>query len=86
MSTARFLFAELAFVFAITLSGCASRIEYRPIPAMLIPPAPTLPTIKAAELTCLSDDTYLRLATRDRAVRQYAAELGALLRLQDAHN
>lgn len=86
MIAARFLLAELAFVLAITLSGCAGPIEYRPIPAMLIPPMPTPPTIKAAELTCLSDDTYLRLATRDRELRQYADELGALLRLQDAHN
>lgn len=76
----------VAFPFAVAtflvwlLVGCMSpKIEYRPIPAMLVPPAPTLPTIKAAELACLSDDAYLRLAARDRALRQYTAELGALL-------
>jgi hypothetical protein len=73
-------------VFALTLLavwllvGCSTpKIEYRPTPAMLIPPAPTLPTIKAEDLACLSDDVYLRLATRDRVLRQYTDELGALL-------
>lgn len=64
----------------LALAGCSTpKIEYRPVPAMLIPPAPALPTIKAAELACLSDDAYLRLASRDRALHQYAAELNALL-------
>lgn len=64
------------------LVGCvAPEIEYQPIPAMLIPPEPILPKIKATELACLSDDAYLRLAARDRALRQYAAEMGALLRV-----
>lgn len=70
---------------AILLLGCASpRIEYRPIQAGLIPMEPALPTIKAAELACLSDDAYERLATRDRARRQYAAELRALLEVRNA--
>lgn len=62
------------------LVGCASpKIEYRPIPAMLVPAAPDLPKITAAELSCLSDDAYLKLATRDRTLRRYADELRALL-------
>lgn len=77
-----FVAAIIVMVVAVVslLVGCASpKIEYQPIPAMLIPLAPALPTIKAAELACLSDDAYLRLAARDRMLRQYAAELEALL-------
>lgn len=67
------------------LAGCASpRIEYRPIPAGLIPVEPALPTIKAAELACLSDEAYERLALRDRIRKQYAAELRAVLEVQNA--
>ena len=62
------------------LVGCASpKIEYRPIPAMLVPAYPNLPKIPASELSCLSDDAYLKLATRDRTLRNYADELRALL-------
>lgn len=62
------------------LVGCASpKIEYRPIPAMLVPTAPDLPKIPAADLASLSDETYLKLATRDRLLRLYADELRALL-------
>lgn len=62
------------------LSGCAApRIEYRPIPAALIPPKPQLPIITPDELRPLSDETYLKLAWRDRMLRQYAEELRALV-------
>lgn len=60
--------------------GCASpRIEYRPVPAALIPPKPALPVIMADELSGLSDATYLKLVGRDRMLRQYADELRALV-------
>lgn len=76
--TAAVFVATLLSVWALV--GCSSpKIEYRPIPSHLIPAAPALPKITAAELACLSDDVYLRLAARERALRQYAAELGALL-------
>lgn len=73
--------AMLAIWLVLTaITGCSTpKIEYQPIPAMLVPPAPELPTVEAAELACLSDGAYLRLAARDRALRQYAAELAALL-------
>lgn len=62
------------------LTGCTTHSYiYRPIPAEMIPPAPEVPKIKAEELQCLSDDAYERLAARDRALRQYSAELRALL-------
>ena len=65
------------------LIGCAgTRIEYRPIPAALIPPKPQLPTITADELRPLSDETYLKLAGRDRMLRQYADELRALVEVR----
>lgn len=62
------------------LVGCSStQIEYRPIPMHLIPLVPDLPKIKANDLSCLSSDTYLELATRDRLLRQYGNELRTLL-------
>lgn len=62
------------------LFGCAApRIEYRPVPAALIPPKPALPAIMADELRPLSDATYLKLVGRDRMLRQYADELRALV-------
>lgn len=65
------------------LLGCAgTRIEYRPIPTALIPPKPVLPTITADELRPLSDETYLKLAGRDRMLRQYADELRALVEVR----
>ena len=65
---------------ALLLTSCANpRIEYRPVPAWLIPARPMLPTIQAAELRCLSDDVYRRLAERERVRKQEAAELRALL-------
>lgn len=73
-------------VFSVTLLavwllvGCSSpRIEYRPVPRYLIPLAPDLPKIPASDLGCLSDETYLKLATRDRLLRLHADELRALL-------
>ena len=62
------------------LFGCAApRIEYRPVPAALIPPKPALPVIMADELRPLSDATYLKLVGRDRMLRQYADDLRALV-------
>lgn len=64
----------------LALAGCAaSRIEYRPIPAGLIPEKPALPTVAADELRCLSDDAYVRLAVRERLRAKESAELRALL-------
>ncbi|CDI04118.1 hypothetical protein BN873_890024 [Candidatus Competibacter denitrificans Run_A_D11] len=63
----------------VLLTGCAHRIEYRAIPAWLIPPPPVLPMITAAELQCLAPEVYVRLARRDRLRAQEAAELRALL-------
>lgn len=61
------------------LVGCATRIDYQPVPAWLIPQQPNVETIKSKDLLCLSDETYIRLVARDRACWQYARELRALL-------
>ena len=65
----------------LLIAGCVSTpsVEYQPVPAWLIPPAPELPSIPSSDLACLSNQTYFDLATRDRALRNYAAELRALL-------
>lgn len=81
---AGFTVATLAVtLFAVwALAGCSTpKIEYRPIPAMLIPPIPILPKIPATELECLSSPTYFNLATRDRLLRQDNEALRALLRV-----
>lgn len=72
---------KLIFPFlAIWLAACTSpALEYQPLPAYLIPPPPTLPTIPSSELRCLSDDAYILLVQRDRILRQYGDELRALL-------
>lgn len=61
------------------LIGCAPRIEYQPVPHWLIPAKPVVATVRAESLQCLSEETYTRLAERDRACWQYARELRALL-------
>jgi hypothetical protein len=64
----------------LLLVGCACPPQvYASVPAWLIPNKPTVPTVMAAELTCLSDAAYTRLAERDKACWQYARELRALL-------
>lgn len=62
------------------LAGCTTHSYlYQPMPSYLIPAKPELPKVKAAEMACLSDDTYARLANRDRLRQQYEDELRALL-------
>lgn len=77
-----YLFSLIVFALVVIwlLAGCTSpKIEYHPVSAMLIPPIPELPKIESNELSCLSDDTYLKLANRDRILRQYAIECRVLL-------
>lgn len=76
-----FIIAFVVLVAVLSaLLGCSTHSYlYRPVPSEMIPAEPTLPTVSADELRCLSDDAYLRLAERDRARKQYADELLALL-------
>ena len=72
-----------AVLLLIAIVGCAKPpVEYRPVPLHLIPDRPQLPTVRADELRCLSDDAYLRLVERDRMLRQNNDELRALLGAQ----
>lgn len=72
-----------AVLLLIVIVGCAKPpVEYRPVPLHLIPIRPQLPTVRADELRCLSDDAYLRLVERDRMLRQNNEELRALLGAQ----
>ena len=66
---------------ALLLADCAPppEIRYRAVPPELIPDPPVLPTVPAADLSCLSTDAYERLARRDALRKQYARELRALL-------
>lgn len=71
----------LTLLMILLLAGCSATptVEYQSVPAWLIPPAPALPNIHSGDLACLSDQTYFDLAARDRLLRNYAAELRALL-------
>lgn len=67
-------------VLALLLAGCCPpKYLYAPVPQNLIPREPELPKIESAALQCLTDLTYIDLATRDRLLRQDNAELRALL-------
>jgi hypothetical protein len=45
----------------------------------MVPDKPVVETVSAAEMSCLSDESYLRLAKRDRACWNYASELRMLI-------
>lgn len=71
---------SIALAVCLALVGCCPpKYIYSAAPANLIPRPPELPKIESAALRCLSDQTYIDLATRDRALRQDNAELRALL-------
>lgn len=73
----------VSLIIFLSVAACAKPpVEYRPVPLHLIPGWPQLPTVRADELRCLSDETYLRLAERDLLLRKYSEELGALLGAQ----
>jgi len=64
----------------IGLTGCPAPLPAQVIQEPLTRPArPVLPAIKSADLQCLSDDTYFRLAQRNRLQRQYAEQLELII-------
>lgn len=84
------LLASLAFwvLVALALAGCCgARIEYRALPADMIPARPTVPTVKAEEFRPVPGstdlriglDVYGRLARRNWLYERHIAELRALL-------
>lgn len=50
-----------------------------PLPVLPLPEPPTLPTIPAGEVKCLSDATWRKIVGRDALLRHHAAELRAIL-------
>ncbi len=73
----------VSLIIFLSVAACAKPpVEYRPVPLHLIPGWPQLPTVRADELRCLNDETYLNLAERDWLLRKYSEELGALLGAQ----
>lgn len=68
---------------SILISNAAcTTIEYVPVPpvALPMPARPVLPAISADALTCLSQETYTDLVTRDAMRRAYEIELEAIIR------
>jgi hypothetical protein len=58
--TAAILIVVVAIVWALT--GCATNPCVKPVVDL---PEPVLPAVTAGELSCLSDEAYMRLAERD---------------------
>jgi hypothetical protein len=69
----------LVLVLALLLVGCTTQYRYTAVPIGLIPLPIELPRVMAAELECLSDETYLRLVERDQLLRYENAQFRALL-------
>lgn len=74
-------FALISIITGLMIHGCTAP---EPVPimqqALPLTTRPALPPIMSAELTCLSDDVYERLATRNRMLRQYAEELEVIIK------
>jgi hypothetical protein len=73
---------RLSLAVIVLLSGCATPPVYTVV-ELPIPEPPTLPTVAAADLECLSDAAYESLAVRDALRKGYAEQLRAII---EAHN
>lgn len=60
-----------ALLLAVLLAGCAAKpaVIYRSV-ELPVPERLPLPTVQPAELACLTDDTYGRLAMRQRLMEE----------------
>lgn len=71
---------SLALWLCILCCGCTTpQYRYSAVPSNLIPPRSTLPSIKADEVACLTDEVYRRIVERERLRAQEIRELRALL-------
>lgn len=68
----------VATIFLILGSGCASNVYV--YPRLPEPVRPTLVSVSAEELACLSEETYTKLMIRQRELRQYAEELEVIIK------
>ena len=64
---------------AITLviSACAANAVTAPLP---MPSRPDMPTVTDADLQCVSDAVYRRLAKKDLAYKYYTERLQAVIK------
>jgi len=72
--TAVILIVVVAIVWALT--GCATNPCVRPVVDL---PEPVLPVVQASELSCLSDEAFVRLAERDVILQSALAQCRAAL-------
>jgi len=78
------LSALILLMLGLALTACTTPEPVQIMPqALPLPTRPALPSITSAELTCLSDEAYDRLATRNRMLRQYAEELEVIIKSTD---
>lgn len=69
----------IALILTMTGAACQGPAPIPQLVALNRPARPVLPAISAAELGCLTDDVYRRLAERNRLQRQYAEELEVII-------
>ena len=71
----------LALVAAtIFLSGCCSTVSELPNLSAKIPPEPQYPSVSASELSCLTQEAYEALVTRDVMCRERIRTLEDIIR------
>jgi len=70
---------RILFLIAIILvtNACTPNIVNTPLP---LPPKPYIARITDADLMCLADPVYQRLAQRDLALRHYQKRLEAVIK------
>ena len=75
--------APAAMAAVLLMSGCgvppAEGVTVPVVVALESPPRPILPQVTEEELQSLSDESYERLVTRQRLLRQYAEELEEII-------
>jgi hypothetical protein len=62
---------------AVILVSCASEYIQAPLP---MPPRPNMPVFTDAELECLPDDVYRRIAMRDMEKEFYIERLELIIK------
>lgn len=64
---------------SLLLIGCTQQPVYTQV-ELPLPPRPLLPSVTAADLACLPDDTYKRLVSRERAILDHTNILEAVIK------